>query len=259
MAKKRKRKRYEVIEGIQCALEKRGSLNLDYGIPIGGWDMPDKDFSYRNRGINKVVYGIEMSILTVLAPIVIKVYYGAKVTGRDNMKELKGKGAICVCNHFSFLDTLFVRQAMGYFRSYHTSAPYNNKNGVGGYIIKRAAMLPFSSDYAAMRNLSTEMERLLKKGKIINFYAEEAMWHSYQKPRPMRIGAFHYAVKYSVPVVPIFCTFERTKKGRIKRLRINILKPVYGNEALPLKQRSAEMKNLAEKEWAECYSKNYGG
>lgn len=255
---KKKRKAYATAEAIQHILEERGKYNFDYGRIVGNWETPDKDYKYRNRGFDKLVYGVINGLLAVLAPIVLKVYYGAKVTGRRNLKELKGKGAICVCNHISFLDTLFVRQAVGYFRSYHTEAPYNNKTGVGGYIMRHGAMLPFSSDITAMRHLNAEMERLLSKGKIINFYAEEALWGAYQKPRPMKDGAFRYAVKYGVPVVPIFCTFKRTKKGRIKKLRINILQPVYAEEGLAPKVRAAKMRDTAAKEWAECYGESYG-
>jgi len=255
---KKKRKAYAIAEDIQHILEKRGKYNFEYGRVVGSWSMPDKNYKYRNRGFDKLLYGVINGLLALLAPIVLKVYYGARVTGRKNLKELKGKGAICVCNHISLLDTLFVRQAMGYFRSYHTEAPYNNKSGFCGYIMRHGAMLPFSADLSAMRNLNAEMGRLLSKGKIINFYAEEALWGAYQKPRPMKDGAFRYAVKYGVPVVPIFCTFKRTKKGKIKRLKINILPPVYAEDTLPPKARAAKMRQCAEGEWAECYGENYG-
>ena len=102
------------------------------------------------------------------------------------------------------------------------------------------------------------MERQLKKGKIVNFYAEQVMWTNYQKPRPMKDGAFHYAAKFSVPVLPIFCTFKRNKRGHLKRVRIHILPAVYGDETLPKTERMQEMKRRAEEEWKECYESAYG-
>ena len=34
------------------------------------------------------------------------------------------------------------------------------------------------------------------------------MWWNYEKPRPLRIGAFHFAAKNGVPVVPCFVTLS---------------------------------------------------
>ena len=202
--------------------------------------------------------GFWRTVTFLFGPIFLKVWFGAKVTGRKYLKELKGKGALCVCNHISYLDTLFVRQAVGYFRSYHTMTQQNNRKGFGGHVIRHGGMLPFSENFAAMKNLTAEMERLLKKGKIINFYPEKAMWTGYQKPRPMADGVFYYAVKYGVPVLPIFCTFKKNKKGFIKKLRINILPPVCADDSLPKRERIQKMKLEAEVRWKECYEQAYG-
>ena len=124
--------------------------------------------------------------------------------------------------------------------------------------MRHGGMIPFSPDLAATRNLNNEMERLLKKGKIINFYAEQSLWTNYQKPRPMKDGAFHYALKYKVPVLPIFCTFKRKKSGHIRKLRIHILPAVYADESLPRREKLEKMKETAEREWRECYENAYG-
>ena len=193
------------------------------------------------------------------ASFAVKVgFCGVKVVGKENLRALKKQGAICVCNHFNYLDTVFVREAVGHYRSYHTMGPWNNKRGIGGHIIRQGGMLPFSADRGAMRALTEEMDRLLKEGKIINFYAEQAMWKNYQKPRPMKDGAFHYAVKFSVPVLPIFCTFQKRKNGTIYRVRINIMQAIYPNANLPRPARGAKMKEEAQRAWKDCYEKTYG-
>lgn len=118
-------------------------------------------------------------------------------------------------------------------------------------------MLPLTANLAGMRNLNAELERLVtKKKQIINFYPEQAFWKNYQKPRPMMDGAFHYAVKFNVPVVPIFCTFKK-KKGKPKKLRINVLPLLYPNEALPRAERIADLKARAQAAWKQCYEKAY--
>ena len=256
-SKTKKRSVKEKRDGIQEALERHRKFGCDY-IPFGDkWSVPDGNFKYRRTFPESIAVGFWRTVLSVFSPVFLKVWFGAKVTGRQNLKELKKKGALCVCNHISYLDTLFVRQAVGYFRSYHTMSQQNNRKGLGGNIIRHGGMLPFSENFAAMKNLTAEMDRLLKRGKIINFYPERAMWTGYQKPRPMANGVFCYAVKYGVPVVPLFCTFEKDKNGLIKKLRINILPPVYADETLTRRERIEKMKLTAQDRWKECYESAY--
>lgn len=252
-----KRTALEQRDGIQETLEGYRRFDYDY-IPFGDWVMPDETYPFKPKFPDNCITAFLRFVMLTAGTVAIKLVYGARVTGKKNLRALKGKGALCVCNHFSFLDTLFVRQAVGHFRSWHTMSYYNNKTGVGGWFMRRAGMLPFSKNLKAVKCLHAEMERLLKKGKIINFYAERAMWINYQKPRPMLSGTFSYAVRFGVPVLPVFCTFQKNKKGHMKKLRINILPPVYADESLPRGERMEKMRRDAEESWKKCYESAYG-
>lgn len=247
----------EKQEKIQAVLESYRQFDYEY-IPSGNnWIMPDEHFSYRKKFPECIINGFWRTVLKIFAPLLLKVCYGAKVVGKSNLKQVKGKGALCVCNHISFLDTLFVRQAVGHYRSFHTMTEKNNKGGIGGHIIRHGGMLPFSANFTATKNLIKEMQRLLNKGKIINFYAERAMWVNYQKPRPMKEGVFTYAVKFDVPVVPIFCTFDKNKKGHMKKLRIHVLPAIFPDESLPRREKAGKMRITAEDAWKTCYETAY--
>ena len=181
--------------------------------------MPDGSYNYRGTVGQRMGRVFLRTLVKLFAPLITFCVCGARVVGRKNLKGLKG-GAVSICNHIHYLDTFFIRRAVGAFRSYHTMGPWNNRKDFVGFIMRRGAMLPLTANLAGMRNLNVELERLVtKKKQIINFYPEQAFWKNYQKPRPMMDGAFHYAVKFNVPVVPIFCTFKK-KKGKPKKLRI---------------------------------------
>lgn len=257
MTNNKKRSRREVTEGVQEALERRGKFGWETIAYGDSWNMPDEHYHYKQNFFGRLETGMWRCVLATVGRLYIKVYFGAKAVGKKNVKALKKSGAVTVCNHFHYVDTLFVREAIGHFRSYHTLAPWNNKGGAGGHIVRHGGTLPFSSDIKAMRNFNAEAERLLKKGKFINFYPEHSMWWAYRKPRPMRDGAFHYAVKFGVPVLPLFCTFDKSRKGKIKKLRIHVLPPIYPPENMPKKQAEEKMKEAAEAEWRECYEKTY--
>ena len=254
----KKRTNLELRDAIQATLEGYRRFDYDY-IAFGhNWFMPDGEFRYRQSFGGRLLSGFFRTVLKVLAPLLLKVAYGYRVVGKENRRALKKQGAIVVCNHISYLDTLFVRAAAGHYRSFHTMAPWNNKTGVGGWFMRHAGMWAFSANLAATKNLMREMERRLKQGKFVNFYAEQAMWVNYPKPRPMKDGAFYYAVKMDVPVLPVFCTFRKNRRGHMKKLRIHILPAVYADKSLPRAARIAKMKAEAEAAWKACYEEAYG-
>lgn len=252
------RTKQQKIERIQQVLESYRRFDMDYIPYIGSWWAPGSDYPYRQRGWDRFWTGFWRTLMFLFGWILIGVCFGARVTGRKNLKAIKKSGAVSICNHINYLDTLFIRQAVGHYRSYHTMGPQNNKRGFGGWVVRHGGMLPFSTDLSATRNLNKEIGRLLEEGKIVNFYAEQALWTNYQKPRPMKDGAFHYALKHNVPVLPIFCTFRKTRRGHMRKLRIHILPAVYADESLPRKERLLAMKAQAQAEWQACYEEAYG-
>ena len=257
MGQGNKRTKLQKRDGIQAVLEGYRRFDFDY-IPFGTHAIPDANFKYRQKGFDAFCTAFIRGFLKVVAPLFLKAVYGCRVVGKENLKALKGKGAICVTNHISYLDTLFARAAIGQFRGFFTMAHLNNKTGIAGWFLRHGGMWPFSPNLAAMKNLMHEMDARLKEGKIIHFYAEQAMWVNYQKPRPMKDGAFYYAVKYKVPVLPVFFTFRKNKRGHMRRLRVHILPAVYADETLPRAARIAKMKADAEAAWKECYEAAYG-
>lgn len=253
-----KRTKHEKIQGIQEVLEAHRRFDYDY-IPFSpNWKMPDGQFRYRRRGLDRALVAFWRVVLFLFARFLIGFAYGARVIGKKNLRRIKKTGAVSVMNHFSFLDTLFVRQAVGHFRSFHTMGPKNNRTGFGGHVIRHGGMLPFSADLSAARNLNAEIGRLLESGKIVNFYPEQALWTNYQKPRPMKDGAFHYAIKHNVPILPIFCTFKRTKRGKMRHLRIRILPALYADPALSRREKLIDLKSRAQQAWESCYEQAYG-
>ena len=253
------RTKLEKRVGIQNTLEGYRRFDYDY-IPFGTYSMPDGKYPYRQKGFGKAAQAVIRGVLRVCGPVLLKVAYGCRVEGKEHLRALREKkqGAICVSNHVALLDTLFVRQAIGHFHTYFTMAPWNNKRGLGGWFIRRGGMWAFSADLAAMRNLTNEMKARLGEGGIVHFYAEQAMWTNYQKPRPMKDGAFYYAVRYNVPVLPVFFTFKVNKKGCMRRLVIHILPPVAPDASLPRNERAGRLKEQAQAAWTSCYERAYG-
>ena len=78
------------------------------------------------------------------------------------------------------------------------------------------------------------------------------MWPLYKKPRPHKVGAYHYAVKYDKPIVPLFITFDEKN-----HFTLNILKPIYRNIELDNNSQKEDLKNRVMKELIDLYEKTY--
>ena len=114
-----------------------------------------------------------------------------------------------------------------------------------------------------MRKFDEAVGYYLNKGQFVAISPEQAMWEMYDKPRPFKIGAFHYAVKYDVPVLPIFITFRPSgtydaEGNEIKYFTVNIMPPLYANKELNPKEQAKDLMNRNYQACVDKYEEVYG-
>ena len=141
-----------------------------------------------------------------------------EIKGLENYRAIKG-GAMITCNHFSPNDNYAIWRAIrGEFkrgkRLYKIirEGNYTNFGGIYGFFFRNCNTLPLSSNVETMKKLLKSINVLLNRGEKILIYPEQAMWWNYRKPRPLKSGAFRFAVKNNVPIIPAFITMEDTDK-----------------------------------------------
>lgn len=137
-----------------------------------------------------------------------------EVKGIENYRKIKNMGAIITCNHFNPFDNYAVYKAiekeLKKERLYKVirEGNYTNFPGLYGYFFKNCNTLPLSSNFDVLKEFLSGVEYHLKKKRKILIYPEQAMWFNYKKPRPLKPGAFNFAVSNNVPVLPMFITME---------------------------------------------------
>ena len=252
----------EVIENIK-EFEKKGlfsehvdPINPDLIMPVGD------DFPYIKKPIKLRLkyFFIYNFVVKVFEPRELK-RMGYKVVGRENLKGIKR--AVVTSNHINKLDCTLNRHALKGHKVYITAADFNNMKGFLGDIMRASRMMPLGSSMAGMKNFDGAVNTLLKKNNYVLFYPERSEWWCYKKPRPMMVGAFHFAVKNNVPVIPNFITFKENGKKDVNGIdlydmTVNILKPIYPNPELSPKENIKYMMAENERLWKECYEKTYG-
>ena len=138
--------------------------------------------------------------------------------------------------------------------------------GLFGFILRNYYTFPLSSNMRTMVNLNKAIETVLKKGDFVLVYPEQAMWWKYKKPRFYRIGAFKWASKNNVPLVPCFTTMQDMETLEddgmpAQKLTWHIGEPIYPNPNLSVKDNAdimlAKNKEFTVKVYEQTYGKKY--
>ena len=88
------------------------------------------------------------------------------------------------------------------------------------------------------------------------------MWWNYKKPKPLKIGAYKFASRNNVPVIPIFITMQDSSKiGEdgffVQEYIINIGEPIYPNGNLQEKDNARIMREKNAEIWKNIYEDFY--
>lgn len=183
-----------------------------------------------------------------------------KVKGKKNIKGVKH--AVVVSNHCHIFDCGANITAFKGHKLYTVAASFNNFSGVLGDIMRAGRMLPLGENTDSMKNFNLAIKEILTKKGYVLFYPEQAEWWLYKKPRPFMNGAFHYAVKHNVAIVPSFITFKERKKldkegFHRQQFTVNILKPIYPDPNLNNRENLEMLKSKAFEAMKEKYEEVY--
>lgn len=78
----------------------------------------------------------------------------------------------------------------------------------------------------------SSMDTVLQHGDFMLVYPEQSMWWNYRKPKPLKKGAYTFAAKNHVPVLPCFITMEDSDilgddGFYVQEYTIHIAEPIY--------------------------------
>ncbi len=193
------------------------------------------------------------------------------VKGVGNLQNLN-TGAVITCNHFNAFDSFAVHIA--YERAgFKNKKPklyrviregnYTSYPGFYGYLMRNCNTLPLASSHAVMREFMTATDAILKSGHFVLVYPEQSMWWNYRKPKPLKPGAYRFAAKAGVPVVPMFITMRDSVHidddgFPVQEYTIHIEKPIYPNSLLSVRENSEKMAEENFRIWREIYEREYG-
>lgn len=171
------------------------------------------------------------------------------------------KGAIITINHFSPLDSTVVRKYLRKNGGDRLNIVARDKNfamkGYIGFLMRYTRTIPLPEEPRQLASLFTpEVERVLKDGEYLLIYPEAEMWQNYRKPRPLKIGAYHYAARFCAPVIPMFC--EITEKDGQGGFRLYVGDAIFPDMTLDKRARAEKMRQRDFEFKKAAYEKAYG-
>ena len=190
------------------------------------------------------------------------------VKGLENWSALE-TGAVVTCNHFNPFDTFavhaaFLRTGKKKEKLYRVirEGNYTSFPGFYGYLMRHFYTLPLSSNKNTMLKFTRATDKLLCDGNFVLIYPEQSMWWNYRKPKPLKPGAYRFAVKNKLPVLPCFITMQDSETlGEdgypIQEYTIHIEKPIYPDPALHYKENINMMMEKNAAVWKEVYERAY--
>ncbi len=192
-----------------------------------------------------------------------------EVNGIENLQNLES-GAVITCNHFNPFDSFSIERVFrlsGQAKNKKLykvirEGNYTNFPGLYGFFFRNCDTLPLSSNKRTMIEFMKAVDIILQRGDFILIYPEQSLWWNYKKPKPLKNGAFKFATRNNVPVIPIFITMQDSniigEDGFfVQEYIINIEKPIYSNEKLSERENTTIMRDKNYEIWKNIYEDFY--
>ena len=232
--------------------------------------MPD-DIDYLKRTIGqraktKVAFKLAHRLVDNLIKdkkLIIK-----EIRGIENFRNLDS-GALITCNHFNAFDSFAIQLAYEAadqpdrtFYRVIREGNYTNFPGFYGFLMRHCNTLPLSSNLETMKKFFDATNKLLKDGNFVLVYPEQSMWWNYRKPKPLKRGAFVFACKADVPVLPCFITMKDSETldetgFPIQEYTIHIPEPLYPDHNLSYRDRIEDLMKRNSDIWKDIYEREY--
>ena len=198
-------------------------------------NYPFVDNSLRYKLMNFFYY---FNAAVIVNPLNM-LHYGFKMRGQENitrnMDKLTG-GAMSVCNHVYRWDMCGILKA-GNWRQLRFPIFRDQLKGKDRDRMIYTGGVPIPEKLSDLRHFYKAFDYFHEKGYWMHFYAEQSRWQFYTPIRPFKKGAFIFAEKYNLPIIPMAYSY-RERKGIFKLfgkgpcITLNIGEPIFADPEL---------------------------
>ena len=266
----RAKDRVDIVKKIE-QYEREGRFDEDVEADPPSKVLMPEDIDYLNKSIGQ-------RIKTALAYTIARRFVNSLIDEKKMIiKEIKGiehfkkldSGAVITCNHFNAFDSFAIQlayeaaeQPERTFYRVIREGNYTSFPGFYGFLMRHCNTLPLSSNRETLKKFTSAVGTLLEEGNFVLIYPEQSMWWNYRKPKPLKSGAYMFAAKSGVPVLPCFITMSDSdimgEDGYfVQEYTIHICPPIYPEDGLNYRKNMAKMMEKNYEVWKEVYEREY--
>jgi len=266
----RARDRVDIMKKIE-EYERAGRFDEDVEDDPPSRVLLPEEIDYYRRGLDeklytKIAYMMARKFVHTLIDekkLIIK-----EIRGLEHFQNLQS-GAVITCNHFNAFDSFAIQlayEASGQndrtFYRVIREGNYTSFPGFYGFLMRHCNTLPLSSNIQTLKKFREATDRLLREGNFVLIYPEQSMWWNYRKPKPLKTGAYMFAAKANVPILPCFITMKDTDRMGddgffVQEYTIHIAEPIYPDPEKKYRENQQEMMEKNAKVWKEIYENEY--
>lgn len=183
----------------------------------------DEDYVYitKNLGL-RFLYYFAMFIGMPFMYLVFKIQWGFRVLDKQNMKLIDKKAAVTVANHVHNLDSFMLTYPFYPNSAYIVALKHNFEAFLIGGLVRVMRGVPLPEDMGNFTRFSMQVNQMLQHtAKRLLIYPEGEISAYSRELRPFKKGAFYFAVKNDVPIMPMVFVFPKKK-----RIELIIGKPI---------------------------------
>ncbi len=232
--------------------------------------MPDEiDYLHKSRSDRrKTKFAYKIARRFVYTLIDEKKLIIKEIRGLEHFKNLQS-GAVITCNHFNAFDSFAIQLAYEAaeqpdrtFYRVIREGNYTSFPGFYGFLMRNCNTLPLSSNRHTLNKFTQATGQLLREGNFVLIYPEQSMWWNYRKPKPLKPGAYMFAAKNNVPVLPCFITMKDSDiMGEdgffVQEYTIHVTAPIYPREDLSYRENMQWMQEQNAAVWKQIYESEY--
>lgn len=167
--------------------------------------------------------------------VVFKICFRYQVRGLENLRGFyKRGGVVVVCNHTSFLDTVFMylsARPKQWIRLLGRESLFDNAHGLVGQILSRVGAFPVKRDAADLTAIK-RASKMLKNDEVVGVFPEGTRRNKGSQTPELHSGAAFIARMGKSPILPMTVRNAEYIKQKGKFFRFPKVSVEYGTPIL---------------------------
>ncbi len=162
---------------------------------------------------------LTLPVILLLYPVaaLAGVYFGLRVSGRENKRILGKRGCIVISNHCHYFDTVFASKAVFPRRLYISVAQRNFEVPVVRRILRTVRAFPIPARAMGFRTVAAPVGEALRRGHHVLVLPEGDLVYLSQEIYRFKPGAFYMSCLHQAPILPMVYVFtKRSPQGRLR-------------------------------------------